>query len=208
MRRCSIWARVKSIGAIGMEYYTQHVTRDTTGSDNIGSTAIGSTFSHIKEHRNVGSLFGELQIPVISPEMNIPLMQKVSLDFSGRADTFSDVGHTANPKYAIDWTVFDGLKARANYSTSFVAPPLTSIGDPNFGYGSPTGASVDGSESNTPVANFPLVATVPGAVCSAGTVNAGALASGGGCQFVTVGQIPAPPATRVSPVSWAAASTM
>ena len=109
---------------------------------------------------------------------------------AGRYDAFSDVGHTGNPKYAIDWTVFDGLKARANYSTSFVAPPLTSIGDPAFGYAQGvTGASADGSESNTPVANFPLAATVPGAICSAGTVNAGALASGGGCQFVTIGQI-------------------
>ena len=33
-----------------------------------------------------------------------------------------DVGHTANPKYAVDWTVVDGVTLKANCSTAFVPP--------------------------------------------------------------------------------------
>ena len=67
-------------GAIGGEYYVEHVTRDASGSNTTGSSGTGSTFSHQKLHRNVGSAFAELQVPLVSADMNIPLVQKLSID--------------------------------------------------------------------------------------------------------------------------------
>jgi iron complex outermembrane receptor protein len=172
--------------AIGGEVYTQHIIKDQIGTNNTGPSSTGSGYLHYRYHRVVQSGFVEVQVPVISPEMNIPLIQKLSFDVSGRIDAFNDVGTTSNPKYAVDWQVFDDLKIRTNYSQSFVAPPLLSLGDPAYGYTYQGGASTGGQIDNIPVANFPGIQNIPGAVC---TVNGAATttAASTGCPFVTLG---------------------
>ncbi len=172
--------------AIGGELYTQHIAKDQITANNTGPSSSGSGYLHFRYHRVVQSGFAEFQIPVVSPEMDVPLIEKLSFDISGRIDSFSDVGSTANPKYAMDWQVFNDLKLRANYSQSFVAPPLLSLGDPAYGYTYQGGAAVGGQLDNIPVANFPGIQNIPGAVC---TVNGAATSTPAstGCPFVTVG---------------------
>ncbi len=63
-------------------------------------------------------------MPAVSPDLNIPLVNALDVDISGRIDQYSDVGTTSNYKFAANWMVTDGLKVRANMSTSFVAPSL------------------------------------------------------------------------------------
>ena len=72
--------------------------------------------------RSVTSAYGEVLIPVISPEMGVPLVNKMSLDVAARYDNYDDVGDTSNPKVALDWEVVEGFKLRANWASSFVAP--------------------------------------------------------------------------------------
>jgi iron complex outermembrane receptor protein len=172
--------------ALGGEVYVQHITKDQVGTDNTGPSSTSAEVLHYRYHRVVQSGFLELQVPLISPEMNVPFVQKLSADVSGRIDSFSDVGTTSNPKYALDWEVDSDLKLRANYSTSFVAPPLLSLGDPAYGYTYQGGAATGGELDNIPAANFPGIQNIPGAVC---TVNGGASATPAstGCPFVTVG---------------------
>jgi iron complex outermembrane receptor protein len=169
--------------ALGGELYYQHILKDAVGTNNTGPASIGSTLQRYHYKRVVYSAFAELQVPIISADMDVPLVRALSFDISGRYDKFSDVGPTSNPKYAMDWEVTDGLKFRANYSTSFVAPPLLSIGDPSLGYMYAGGASTGGQLDNIPVANFPTVAQIPGAVCTGTSTPAST-----GCPLVTVGQ--------------------
>ncbi len=168
--------------ALGGEIYTQHIIKDAVGNSNIGPSSIGATLQRYHYKRIVSSGFLELQVPLVSPEMNIPLIHKLSMDVSGRIDSFSDVGQTANPKYAAEWEVTDDFKVRGNYSSSFVAPPLLSIGDPSLGYMYAGGAAVGGQIDNIPVSAFPGVAQIPAAVCT-GT----SLPATTGCPFVTLG---------------------
>jgi len=174
--------------ALGGELYVQHILKDAVGNTNIGPSSIGASLQRYHYERVVSSGFAEVQVPVISPEMGIPLVHKLSFDVSGRIDSFSDVGETSNPKFAMEWAPVEDLKLRANYSTAFVAPPLLSIGDQSLGYMYAGGASQGGALNNIPAANFPGIQNIPGAVC---TINGSASTTPAstGCPYVTVGHL-------------------
>ena len=74
--------------------------------------------------RTVFSAYGELAVPVISPAMNIPLVQKVGLQLAGRFENYSDFGSVAKPKAAVAWDVTDDLRLRASWEQGFKAPNL------------------------------------------------------------------------------------
>ena len=172
--------------ALGAENYVQHIIKDQIGVSNTGPSSSGAAFQRYRYERTVQSGFAELQVPVISQEMDEPFVRRLSLDISGRIDSFNDVGTVAVPKYGVDWEVNQDLKLRANYSQSFVAPPLLSLGDPNYGYTYAGGASTGGQIDNIPAANFPGIQNIPGAVC---TVNGAATTTPAstGCPYVTLG---------------------
>ncbi len=116
--------------AIGANYnhYTQ--PQYLSGNNGIGpssTSARGRTFSF--DRRSYAG-FAEFLIPLIGPDMEIPGVQKLVLDVSGRYDSFNDFGDTKNPKASIAWDIIDGLSARGSYSTSFVAPNPHDVGGP------------------------------------------------------------------------------
>jgi iron complex outermembrane receptor protein len=78
--------------------------------------------------RNVGSLYGELFVPVFGPANAAPMMHSLSLSISARWDHYSDFGSTTNPKLGIVWEPVDGLALRGTYGTSFRAPGLRDLG--------------------------------------------------------------------------------
>jgi iron complex outermembrane receptor protein len=147
--------------AFGGEYANYHLYSFSSGSNGTGFINNGATVSVFRSKRNVLSGFGEVNIPVISPDMNIPLVQKIQIGLSARYDKYSDVGPTFNPKYAVDWTITDDIKLRANYSTSFVAVPVGISGDPSQGGEFGGGASI-APLSPVPVSAFPAVTGIPG----------------------------------------------
>jgi iron complex outermembrane receptor protein len=161
--------------AIGGEDVNYGLVQKVTKTDNIGPAGYGSGFNVYNFARNVQSVYGEINVPVISPEMNIPLVQKFSVDVSGRYDHYSDVGPTKNPKFAADWTVINDLKFRATYSTSFVAPQLDSVGDPALNYRAAYGgAGLYQTTTAFPTALYPGTAGVlPGCAANATTCNVG-----------------------------------
>ena len=155
--------------ATGVEFIwlEQNVTNIVTGG--LGATQGLSDYFPFSLARNVYSGYAELVAPLISQEMRIPLVQSFELDLSGRYDHYSDVGATANPKFAANWKIVQGLRLRANYATAFVAPPLAAIGIPAAGYRrSISGATVDTTLINVPLALYPQVASIPG--CAAAVV--------------------------------------
>lgn len=100
--------------------YTNSVTGVTYGTDVLGASGAPD----IKGDRSIVSAFFELAVPIISPEMNIPFVEEVSLQIAARGEDYSDFGSVYKPKGAIYWKVGHGLAVRGSVSQSFRAPNL------------------------------------------------------------------------------------
>jgi len=150
--------------AVGGEHMWQEQQFKISGSNNTGPTTTGSGYRVYNFDRDIVSAFAEAAIPLVSPDWNVPALHKLDLSLSVRYDDFSDVGDTTNPRYAINWEPLEGLRLRANYAESFVAPPIAVIGDASQGYLYASGSVTSTGTLNVPVAAYPDVVNVPGAV--------------------------------------------
>lgn len=165
--------------AIGGEYVHYGLDINRTRPNNTGPSSTGSEFFHLPLERNVESAFGELLMPIIGAGNALPFVQSLNLSLSARYDHYSGIGSTTNPHVALDWEVVDGLKLRGNYSRSFVAPQLTSVGDQSRG--GLTSFSGYGASNQTlivPIANFPLASQIPGVTCNGTTCTVGSSVNG------------------------------
>lgn len=95
-----------------------------TGERNLSNVAAVSPTPSTSGQRTVFSAFGELAVPVISPEMGIPLVRRIDLQIAGRYEHYSDFGSVAKPKIAGAWDLVDGFRVRGSYSKGFRAPNL------------------------------------------------------------------------------------
>lgn len=80
-----------------------------------------------KGSRTVAAAFAELAIPVISPDMNIPLVRRLNVQLAGRYEHYSDFGSVAKPKVAAAWDVIDGVRLRGSWAQGFRAPNLEQV---------------------------------------------------------------------------------
>lgn len=74
--------------------------------------------------REVSSVFGELFVPLVAPDAEIPGIYELELNGSLRYDDYSDAGETTNPRIGINWWPTDGLKLFGSWGTAFRAPGL------------------------------------------------------------------------------------
>lgn len=95
-------------------------TTDTPLSNVTGVSPSPDTYGK----RTVASAFAELAIPIISPEMNVPLVRRLEAQVAGRYEHYSDFGSVSKPKVAAAWDVIDGIRFRGSYSEGFRAPNL------------------------------------------------------------------------------------
>ena len=110
----------------GTTTFTDAVTGNfVTTSDVLGSSPTPDTSGS----RWVLSGFAELAVPLVSPDMDIPLVQSFDLQVAGRYEDFEISGSTFKPKVAAAWTVTDGLMFRGAWSEGFRAPNLVQIFD-------------------------------------------------------------------------------
>jgi iron complex outermembrane recepter protein len=79
--------------------------------------------------RTVNSVFGELILPIVSPEMDIPLVDSLNVQLAARYESFSDAGDILKPRIAVSWGISEDLSIRAAYSEGFRAPNLIQIND-------------------------------------------------------------------------------
>ncbi|MDP1619117.1 TonB-dependent siderophore receptor [Phenylobacterium sp.] len=103
--------------------FTDAVTGIAYEGDLIGTSPSPDT----KGSRTVSSAFIEFGVPVISPDMNIPLVRSVEMQLAGRFEDFSDAGSIAKPKVAVAWDVVDGLRFRGSWAQGFKAPNLEQV---------------------------------------------------------------------------------
>ena len=144
--------------AAGLESVRYTLQQQGVSSNATGPTTTGANFQLYDFFRVVRSAFAEANVPLVGPDADIPLVQKFTLNLSGRFDNYSDVGDTKNYKLAFDWQVIDSLKLRGNMSTSFVAPGLDQIGDKNHAFIGTTFSSTTAMDGiPIPVAAFPIL---------------------------------------------------
>jgi iron complex outermembrane recepter protein len=156
--------------AIGAEDLRTQLAEQVDRSNNSGPASTGSQYLTYNFSRAVNSAYGELDLPLIGADMNIPLVHKLDFDVSGRFDDYSDFGSTTNPKFGVDWVVTEGVKLRGSVSRSFVAPPLDVLGD-QYGAFATAGWNAVTNSINVPVARYPVLPTlgIPG--CTAASTN-------------------------------------
>jgi iron complex outermembrane receptor protein len=154
--------------AVGGEAYRVSLYEYLAQGQGAGPTSNSAVYRQWHFSRDVQSGYLEANIPLIGAAQGVPLMQSLTVDVSGRLDHYNDFGNTTNPKLAADWRVYDDLKLRADWSTSFVAPPEDEIGGDgtwnNTNYTSTT------NNASIPIALFPQ-ATQLGVPCTATSCN-------------------------------------
>lgn len=110
----------------GTIVYTDIVTGAVSDSDVLGTSA---TFDS-NGSREVYSAFGELSVPVIGEDMNVPLVRHLDLQLAGRYEQYSDIGGSGfKPRIAASWEPFDFLKFRGSWAKGFRAPNLLTINE-------------------------------------------------------------------------------
>jgi iron complex outermembrane receptor protein len=82
-----------------------------------GQTASG----HTAGTDGVGEAYLELNVPVLK---NLPFIQNLTADLSGRYSDYNSYGSTTTYKVATNWTVSPELKFRGSVGSSFRAPAL------------------------------------------------------------------------------------
>jgi hypothetical protein len=53
--------------------------------------------------RDVSSAYVELAVPLVSPEMNVPLVQSIDMQLAARYENFDTFGDVTKPKVALSW---------------------------------------------------------------------------------------------------------
>ncbi|WP_454762259.1 TonB-dependent receptor plug domain-containing protein [Caulobacter segnis] len=105
--------------AVGAEY--RHETFEQRGI--YGGSPVPENLT-----RNIGSVYGELFVPIFGGDHSAPLIHSLALSLSGRYDHYSDFGSTKNPKIGLNWEPVSGLTLRSTYGRSFRAPGLRDVG--------------------------------------------------------------------------------
>ena len=98
-----------------------------SGDTNLSNVAAVSPNPDTRGSRTVAGAYVEFAVPLVSPEMNIPLVYSLDMQLAGRFEEYSDFGSVAKPKIAVAWDVIDGLRFRGSYSEGFRAPNLEQV---------------------------------------------------------------------------------
>ena len=133
---------------------------DVSPANNINIPYNGRMPYDVHASRNVGSLFGEIDFPIT---------KQLDLDIGVRADDYTDVGSSVNPKVSLRYQPASTFTMRASYNTGFRAPSLNDM----HGYRLPGATTTTSAKWDDPL-------LCPGTigVAGTGTISAAALAAG------------------------------
>lgn len=139
-------------GAVGGEFVRLEGAYRNAGTTTRLDNTFVSTYSGDKT-RDVHSLFGELFVPVVSPEMNIPFVQRLDLSLAARYENYSDFGETTNPKIGLTWEPTSDLLIRGTWGKSFRAPSLQENNEDVVTMFSVTSYSNGSGDPSIPISN-------------------------------------------------------
>ncbi|WP_202843829.1 TonB-dependent receptor domain-containing protein [Luteimonas saliphila] len=95
-----------------------------TGETNPSNVAAVSPNPDTSGSRTVDSAYLEFAVPLVSPDMGVPLVRSLDMQLAGRYEHYSDFGSVAKPKIALAWDLAEGVRLRGSYSEGFRAPNL------------------------------------------------------------------------------------
>ena len=145
---------------VGGELLGYAIDQSHTALNGLGGASADSIYIPLHYSRNVASAYAELYLPLVKNGF----VKSIDVSLSGRYDHYSDFGGTTNPKIAANFEPVKGIKFRGNWSKSFVAPSLMSIGSNSSGqtgesaftYG--PGSTATGGLAAVPMATYGLTA--------------------------------------------------
>lgn len=132
-------------------YYTRDVTVTSVRADYVVA-------SPDPNNRRFWSLFAQADVPVISQDMMIPMIQEFTLSFGHRYDHFNEFKGVNNSKVSADWVIMDGLSLRGSWAEAFRGPAFSETSPVAGGFVRPLNI-VAGAASN----GFAACNTVGGA---------------------------------------------
>jgi iron complex outermembrane receptor protein len=113
--------------AVGIEHHSETLRNGIVDAGALYGPPGTTLDTTVVDSRTDRVGYGELYIPLVGKGNAVPGIQALELTVAGRAEHYSDVGSTENPKVGINWTPVTGLKAHASYGTSFRAPTLIDV---------------------------------------------------------------------------------
>ncbi|MAL10606.1 MAG: TonB-dependent receptor [Maricaulis sp.] len=106
--------------------FTDSVTGEVSETDVYGTSPTPDSSGS----RSISAGYVEMSVPLVSPDMNIPLIQTLDLQIASRYEHYSDFGGSGlNPRVAASWTPFEGLMFRGAYSEGFRAPNMLVVNE-------------------------------------------------------------------------------
>jgi iron complex outermembrane receptor protein len=146
-------------GPLGVSVGADYRIEGFKVSDSLENFIASVPIKAINRGRFIDSFYGELAIPIVGSEMNIPGIYNLNIGLSGRYDHYEGISTDSKvPKYTLRYQPIKDLTLRGTYSNSFVAPTLYELYGPtgtgfsptlNFGFGPEDQAQVEsGSNPN------------------------------------------------------------
>lgn len=107
--------------AFGVQYRKEEID-DTPGPQAIlRNTALYTTSGRTAGSDTIKEVFAEFEAPLLA---NLPLVNELTLNVSGRYSDYESYGETTTYKAALNWKITPEYRLRANFGTSFRAPSL------------------------------------------------------------------------------------
>lgn len=95
----------------------------SNGSDVLGASPTPDSSGS----RDVFSAFAEVIVPVVSPEMEVPLIHSFDIQIAGRFESYTTFGSVAKPRIAASWRPVSWFQVRGAWSQGFRAPGLPQL---------------------------------------------------------------------------------
>lgn len=110
--------------------------RKTTLMTNVATIQSGNTVPYLdfSVSRPIWYGFGELSLPFVSPDTDIMLVNRLSLDAAVRYEDVRRVGGVLTPKVGIIYAPTPSIALKFSWGKSFKAPTLYQTGQPKQGY--------------------------------------------------------------------------
>ncbi|RHW17351.1 TonB-dependent receptor [Sphingomonas gilva] len=97
--------------------------KSSNGSDVMGASPTPDSSGA----RNTISAYLEFAVPLVSPEMDVPLIRSLDLQLAGRMEAYQGFSTVAKPKVALSWYPVRNLQFRGSWSQGFRAPNLPQL---------------------------------------------------------------------------------
>jgi outer membrane receptor protein involved in Fe transport len=79
------------------------------------------------ESRKVIFGYGELSLPLVGPDLEVPLVERLILSAALRYERYEDIDEVATPKLGLIYAPHRGVTVRATWGKSFKAPTLFQV---------------------------------------------------------------------------------